>query len=113
MKKKKLGEVLRERGKSPPPTCKSIIGEQEGKVIHLGELMLERGLVAKEDLAAALEEVSGVLYIDCATVTPEPAALKLIPRAMAERCPCFPFGSKKADWSSQWWRRKIFGPSTN
>ena len=76
MKRKKLGEVLREKGKISPADLQTIIGEQEGKVIHLGELMLERGLVAKEDLAAALEEVSGVPYIDCATVTPEPAALK-------------------------------------
>ncbi len=85
MKKKKLGEVLRDRGQISPTDLQKVIGEQQGKVIHLGELMLERGLVGKEDLGAALEEVSHIPYLDCASVEPEPAALKLVPRAMAER----------------------------
>jgi type IV pilus assembly protein PilB len=52
--------------------------------------MLERGLVEKDDLAAALEEVSRVPYLDCAKVEPEPNALKLIQRAMAERYSVLP-----------------------
>ena len=85
MKKKKLGEILRDRGQISPVDLHKVIGEQQGKVIHLGELMLERGLVGKEDLGAALEEVSHIPYLDCASVLPEPEALKLVPRSMAER----------------------------
>src|ERR1700688_2509646 len=85
MKKKKLGEILRDRGKISRADLEMIVNEQRGKVIHLGELMLERGLVAKEDLAAALQDVSLIPYMDCATVVPEPSAIKLIPRAIAER----------------------------
>ncbi|MBZ5641418.1 MAG: Flp pilus assembly complex ATPase component TadA [Acidobacteriia bacterium] len=85
MKKKKLGEVLRDRGKISPSDLLAAITEQQGKVIHLGELMLERGLVTKHDLGAALEEVSHIPYIDCTTVAPEARALRLVPRAMAER----------------------------
>ncbi|HTC62943.1 MAG TPA: ATPase, T2SS/T4P/T4SS family [Candidatus Saccharimonadales bacterium] len=47
--------------------------------------MLERGLVAKEDLGAALEEVSRIPYIDCTLITPEKDALKLVTRAISER----------------------------
>ncbi len=90
MKKKKLGEVLRDKGKISSADLQTIIGEQTGKAIHLGELILERGLVAKEDLASALEEISGVMYLDCGTIVPEPAALELIPRAMAERLSVLP-----------------------
>ena len=90
MKKKKLGEVLRERGKISPAALQKVIGEQQGKLIHLGELMLERGLVSKEDLGAALEEVSFIPYMDCATCTPDPAVLKLLPRAIAERLCALP-----------------------
>src|SRR5713226_4530891 len=82
MKKKKLGEVLHDRGKISSEDLLMMIAEQQGKVIHLGELMLERGLVEKDDLAAALEEVSRVPYLDCETVVPEPKALQLIQRAM-------------------------------
>jgi type IV pilus assembly protein PilB len=85
MKKKKLGEVLRDRGHISPADLHRIVGEQQGKVIHLGELMLERGLVGKEDLGAALEEVSHIPYIDCSSIQPELEAMKLVPRSMAER----------------------------
>ena len=85
MKKKKVGELLRDRGQISPADLEMVVNEQRGKVIHLGELMLERGLVAKQDLADALEQVSLVPYLDCTTIVPETEAIKLIPRAMAER----------------------------
>ncbi len=90
MRKKKLGEVLRERGKISSTDLAKAIEEQQGKVIHLGELMLERGLVSKPDLVAALAEVTHVPYVDCGTARVEAPALKLIPRSMAERCSVLP-----------------------
>jgi type IV pilus assembly protein PilB len=85
MKKKKLGEVLRDQGKISSADLQQVIGEQQGKLIHLGELMLERGLVSKEDLGTALQEVISIPYIDCTTNAPDQTALKLLPRSMAER----------------------------
>jgi type IV pilus assembly protein PilB len=85
MKKRKIGEILQDQGKISPADLQRVIGEQQGKMIHLGELMLERGLVAKADLGAALEEVSRISYLDCSVITPEPEALKMVPRAIAER----------------------------
>src|SRR6202790_2164897 len=90
MKKKKLGEVLRDRGKITSEALLTAIAEQQGKVIHLGELMLERGLVEKDDLAAALEEVSNVPYLDCSVVVPDADAMKLVQRTTAERCCALP-----------------------
>ncbi len=85
MKRKKLGEVLRERGKISPEDLLRAIEEQQGKVIHLGELMLERGLVAKNDLVDALAEVSRIPYIDAIAAQIAPEALKLIPASVALR----------------------------
>src|SRR5271154_4309447 len=90
MKKKKVGEILRDRGKISTANLEMIVNEQHGKLIHMGELMLERGLIGREDLAEALEEVSHIPYMDCVSIVPEPAAIKLIPRAMAERCCILP-----------------------
>jgi len=90
MKKKRLGEVLRERGKISAADLQNVIEQQQGTLIHLGELLLDRGIVAKDDLADALEEISHVPYIDCSNINPEPEALKLIPRAMAERLSVLP-----------------------
>src|SRR3977135_656019 len=90
VKKKKLGEVLRDRGKISAEDLTLAVSEQQGKVLHLGELMLERGLVKKSDLEAALEEVSHVPYLDCSEVVPDPEAIKLVQRATAERCCALP-----------------------
>ncbi len=90
VKKKKLGEVLRDRGKISAEDLLQVVSEQQGKMLHLGELMLERGLVKKGDLAAALEELSHVPYLDCSEVVPDPEAIKLVQRSTAERCCALP-----------------------
>ena len=90
MKKKKLGEVLRERGHISAGDLSKIITEQQGKVMRLGELMLERSLVTREELASALEAVTAIPYINCAELTPEAEVLHLIPRHLAIRGCVFP-----------------------
>jgi type IV pilus assembly protein PilB len=90
MKKKRLGEALHERGKITSAELEKVIAEQQGKLIHLGEMLLDHGIVAKADLASALEETSGIPYLDCTDVTPTPEVLRLIPQAMAERLLALP-----------------------
>jgi type IV pilus assembly protein PilB len=90
VKKKKLGEVLRERGHISAGDLSKIITEQQGKVMRLGELMLERSLVTREELASALEAVTAIPYINCAELTPEAEVLHLIPRHLAIRGCVFP-----------------------
>jgi len=85
MAKKKLGQVLRERGHISPEQLSSAIQEQQGKLIYLGELLLERGLVAREDLVSALVEVTQIPYVDCRLELPGPSVLKLIPQSLAIR----------------------------
>ncbi len=85
MKRKKLGEVLRERGKISAVELAEAVSEQQGKVIHLGELMLQRGTIQKADLASALEEITGVPYFDCANAQPTSELLRLVPEAIARR----------------------------
>lgn len=70
MKKKRLGDALRERGKISAADLQTMVNQQQGTMLHLGELLLDRGIVTKADLAEALEEVSHIPYLDCSTVTP-------------------------------------------
>jgi len=86
MKKKRLGEVLCERGSLTVADLTKALREQQGKVIHLGELLLQRKLVTKQELASALSEVSSVPYVDCQKIQPAPDVLRLIPLALAKRC---------------------------
>jgi type IV pilus assembly protein PilB len=90
VKRKKLGEVLQERGKISAPDLAKIISEQQGKVIRLGELMLQRGTINKPDLTSALEEVTNIPYCDSAKAHPSPEALGSIAEAIARRCCALP-----------------------
>jgi len=89
-KRKRLGEVLRERGHISHAELSKAIEEQQGKLVHLGDLMLERGVVSKKDLANALTEVTSVPYIDCESLEVESETLKLLPHAIARRCCALP-----------------------
>jgi len=90
MKRKRLGEVLQERGKISATSLQQLFQEQRGKVVRLGELILERGLVDKSSLIEALEEVCRVPYLDCTTIRCEKGALQAIPGAVAERLAILP-----------------------
>lgn len=90
MKKKRLGEVLRERGHVSHADLNKAIEDQQGKLIHLGELLLDRGVVSRPDLAAALTEVTRIPYVDCGNIEPDPEVLKLLPRVVAKRCCVLP-----------------------
>jgi type IV pilus assembly protein PilB len=96
MKKKRLGEVLRERGHLSAADLNKALLDQQGKFIHLGELLLQRGMIAKIDLISALAEVSSIPYLDCMRVKVDPDALKLIPFAMAKRCAVLPLGLEES-----------------
>jgi len=85
MKKKRLGEVLRERGHVSHADLNKAIEDQQGKLIHLGELMLDRGVVSKQDLAAALTEVTHIPYVDCSHIEIDPEVLDILPHAFAKR----------------------------
>jgi type IV pilus assembly protein PilB len=90
MKRKRLGEVLCERGHLSAADLKKVLQEQQGKVIRLGELLLQRKLVSKKELAGALAEVAAVEYVDCQRLQPTTNVLKLIPAALAKRCRAIP-----------------------
>jgi len=90
MKRKRLGEVLQDRGKISAADLQKLFEEQQGKVVRLGELILERGLVDKASLIEALVEVSQVPYLDCSTIRCEKSALEDIPGAVAERLAILP-----------------------
>jgi type IV pilus assembly protein PilB len=90
MKRKRLGEVLKEGGHISEEDLQTLFREQQGKMVRLGELILERGLVEKPVLVKALEQVSRVPYVDCTHAVCETAVLQAISRAMAVRLEVLP-----------------------
>jgi len=90
MKKKKLGEVLHERGQISQSNLAQAVSDQQGKIILLGELLLERELISKAQLVSALEEVTHIPYVDCGTVSPDPDLLRKISPHIARKCLALP-----------------------
>jgi len=90
MKRKKLGEILQDRGHISASNLQKLFKEQEGKIVRLGELILKTGLVDKPSLVKALEEVTRVGYLDCTSLRCELEVLQLIPQSMAIRLNILP-----------------------
>jgi type IV pilus assembly protein PilB len=89
-KKKRLGEILHERGHVSAADLHKVLQDQQGKVVRLGELLLQRRMVSKSDLIAALGEVTTVPYVDCSQLQVPLEVLRTIPVAMARRCSMLP-----------------------
>src|SRR6202166_337237 len=85
MKRKKLGEILQDRGHISAANLQKLFIEQETKMVRLGELILESGLVDKPSLIKALEEASLVPSVDCGSIRSDPEVLPFIPESMAMR----------------------------
>ncbi len=79
MRKKRLGELLSERGHISHADLTRAIKEQQVRLVHLGELMLERGFVSKQNLSAALAEVTRVPYVDCDNMSWTPKSPNYFP----------------------------------
>jgi type IV pilus assembly protein PilB len=90
MKKKRLGEILRERNHVSVENLDKAIQDQQGKLVHLGELLLQRGAVSKPDLVSALVEISHIPYFDCHSVEVDAETLQLISASMARSCCALP-----------------------
>jgi type IV pilus assembly protein PilB len=90
MGRKRLGDLLQESGRVSHRDIESAIEQQRGTSILLGELLLQRGLVSKDELIAALQEITRAKYVDCGTAPVSPDAIRLISRSVAARCSALP-----------------------
>ena len=84
-KRKQLGTLLREKKHLSESGLEHALQEQKRKLAMLGEILLESGKVAKPDLVAALEEISGIPYLDLETTPVDPELIEHLPREIAER----------------------------
>jgi hypothetical protein len=90
MKRKKLGEILQDRGHISAEGLHQLFEDQKGKMVRLGELILERGLVDKPALVKALEEASRVPYLIAEPGRPRKFRIPQPDRRSNPREECFP-----------------------
>jgi type II secretory ATPase GspE/PulE/Tfp pilus assembly ATPase PilB-like protein len=84
-KKKRLGELLRERKRISFEALETALDDQQKGAGLLGEVLLQRSACSKEDVVSALEEITHFRYVDARFATVERELIKLIPRSAAER----------------------------
>src|ERR1051325_2915914 len=84
-RKKRLGEVLRERKRVSFEALEAALDDQQKGAGLLGELLIQREACSKDDIVSALEEVTHFRYVDARFATVERELIKLLPRSAAER----------------------------
>jgi len=94
MAKKRLGDVLRERKRITENDLEKALHEQQAGSLLLGEHLLQRGLVSKDDVVTALEEVTRFHYVDARFAKVERAVLDMIPYASAVRHTALPIAQE-------------------
>ena len=90
--KKKLGEQLIEKGLATADQVDIALTEQKKDGRLIGELLVSLGFVSEAVMRDTLGKVLGISSIDLGSVVPDPAALELIPKEIAERYVIVPIG---------------------
>jgi type IV pilus assembly protein PilB len=94
MQRKRLGDVLLEKGTLHRDELDRALSLQQQKNARLGEVLLHGLHISKDEIASAIEEVQGVKYAACPPLRIAPEALAMIPREVAMKCCALPLEYK-------------------
>lgn len=88
--KKKLGDILIEKGLITEEVLKRALATQEKTGEKLGEILLKMGLIKEEDLYFALSEIYNVPYINLEEIAIDSEIVRLIPEHISRRYKIIP-----------------------
>ncbi len=94
MPKKRLGDVLKERKRITEIDLEKALQDQQAGSLLLGEHLLQRGLVSKDDVITALQEVTTFRYVDARFAKVERSVLDMVPYASAVRHVALPIAQE-------------------
>jgi len=92
--KKRLGEILIERGLIDTDQLNSALAHQRQWGMRLGTALVARGFVAEGMLTRVLSESLGFPMVDLSRVVIDPKALQLVSRRVCEQHDVLPLGLK-------------------
>ena len=89
-RRRRIGEVLVEQGLLTEDQLRTALAEQSGGPSgqprrRLGTVVIELGLATEREVAQALAEALGLPLVDLGRTMAQPEAVRLLPRAVAER----------------------------
>ena len=82
---RRLGEILVEEGLITQDQLRIALTEQKKSKLPLGKVFVALGFVTEAVMRDALGEASGQETVDLSNVVPDPEAVKLIPKGVAQR----------------------------
>ncbi len=95
MEKKRLGDILVELGFIDKAQLELALAESKKTGLMLGEVLLRLNWITEEQLQMAIAIQSGAKLLDTDKVTPDPEAIKLVPKEIAIKHEIFPFAKEK------------------
>lgn len=93
--KKRLGEILLERGLIDVDQLNAALGHQRQWGMRLGTALVAKGFIAEGMLTRVLAESLGIPMVDLARIAVDPKALQIVPRRIAEQYDVFPISLKE------------------
>jgi hypothetical protein len=93
--KKRLGEILIERGLIDVDQLNSALSHQRQWGMRLGAALVAKGFVAEGMLTRVLSESLGFPMVDLSRIVVEPRALQLVPRRVCEQHDVLPLAIKE------------------
>lgn len=93
--KKRLGEILMERGLIDVDQLNAALAHQRNWGMRLGTALVAKGFVAEGTLTRVLSESLGFPMVDLAKVVVDPKALALVPRRTCEQHDVLPLAIKE------------------
>ena len=92
-----LGDVLVSLGFCDRETVEEIVVEARAVGRPMGQILLQHGLINSDQLAIAVAERFGLQYANLESLTPDPAAMKLVSPQVTRRVHAVPVGFRDAD----------------
>lgn len=93
--KKKIGELLKDKGLVTEPQLALALSEQKITGKRVGETIIKLGFVSNKDIAYVLAEQAAVQYIDLDNYHVSQEALKLLSKDVCEKYNIIPLAVKK------------------
>jgi hypothetical protein len=93
--KKRLGEILLERGLIDVDQLNSALAHQRQWGMRLGTALVAKGFIAEGVLTRVLSESLGIPMVDLARMVADQRALQIVPRRLAEQYDVFPIALRE------------------
>jgi type IV pilus assembly protein PilB len=92
-----LGDVLVDLGLCDRATVETVVRDARAQRRPMQQLLLERGLVNEDQLALAVSERFGLEYASLEKLSPDIAAMQLVPESALRRLQAVPIGFRGQD----------------